>query len=434
MVQLYDPNGRPITARSRLRAEDEDVVIGLRRKRYHSVIASGLTPERLVAIFADTERGKLDEFLTLAKELEKHDAHYRSVLGIRKLSVLKRKVVLTPASDDSRDAFIAEEIEQLVHSPEWLWMSLWCTDALGKGFACTELVWDFSEGQARPRFRKRDPRDFTLDQDTFSRVVRKIPNTGLVEELPFGKYVVHAPSLIHGNPIDGALAYTEAILYLYSALVMQDLRDFIERFGTPALLGEYLDPGQRQEILDGLAALSRAGYGAVPRNVKIQALDGGRMGGGEKLHDLALKMLDGQKSKLVLGQTMTSDNGSSKSQAEVHDDVKDDITDFDAWCLSTIQQQEIINVWCALNYGEGVTPPTLSRPGDDEEDVTEIAETLFGMADRGAKISIKYMLDLLGAPEATEGEDVLQPASAGSAPAGGDGDQDDTTSPPRDSN
>lgn len=441
MPTLVDHNGRPITPRSRLRAEDSDVLIGLRRKRFAPVIASGLTPERLVGIFSDMERGKLDDFLTLAKELEQHDAHYRSVLGVRKLSVLKRRVVVTAASDDSRDTYVADEIEQLVNDPSWRWMQLHSIDALGKGYACVELIWDFSAGQAWPRFKVRDPRDFSLDVETRTRIVRKIPGTGTLEDLPWGKYVVHSPSLVYGSPVDGALARTEAILYLYGALAMHDMADFLERFGTPTLLGEYMNEGQRQEVLDGLAALSRAGYGALPHGVKVDTLDGARMGGGEKLHQLAIKLLDEQKSKLVLGQTMTSDSGSSRSQAEVHDQVKDDVTDFDAWSLSTTHQRQIVNVWCQLNYGEDVAPPRLSMPGDDEEDVAELADVLFGMADRGAKIPVKHMLDLLGIREAQPDEEALQPVSTGvgdipgmpgrgeQAPA-----QEDTTSPPVDSN
>lgn len=413
MPQLVDPSGRPIAPRSRLRAEDVEVLLGLRRKRFAPVIAAGLTPERLVAIFHDVERGKLDVFLTLAKELEKHDPHYRSVLGVRKLSVLKRNTIVEPASDDTRDVFVAEEFEKITKSPEWLWMSLHCLDGLGKGYACTELVWDFSEGQAMPRFKKRDPRDFTLDPDTLTRVVRKIPSTGLTEELPYGKYVVHNPGLIFGSPVDSALAITEAILYLYGSLALHDLGDFLERFGTPTLLGQYVNEGQRQELLDGLAALSRAGYGALPPGAKVEALDGARMGGGEKLHDMVIRLLDEQKSKLVLGQTMTSDNGSSRSQAEVHDEVKDDITDFDCWALSTTQQQYVADVWRQLNYGDSVATPKLSRPGDDEGDVAAIANVLFGMADRGARIPVKHLLDLLGAPEAGDDEDVLEPISTG---------------------
>ncbi|MDO6575377.1 phage portal protein family protein, partial [Staphylococcus pasteuri_A] len=42
------------------------------------------------------------------------------------------------------------------------------------------------------------------------------------------------------------------------------------------------------------------------------------------------KALDQAISKIVLSQTMTTDNGSSQSQAKVHSDVKEDVIKADA--------------------------------------------------------------------------------------------------------
>lgn len=426
MTQLVDPNGRPIPPSNRLRKIDEDVILGLRRKRFHGVIAAGLTPTILIAIFEEMSKGKTDNFLTLAKELEQHDAHYRALIAKRKLAVLRRRPTVKPASEDSRDMFIAEEFEKFVKSPDWLWMTLHCLDALGKGYAATEMIWDFSEGQAVPQFKVRDPRDFTIDVDTLSKVVRKIPNTADTEVPPIGKYIIHCPSLIYGSPVDGAIARTEAILYLYGTLAMQDLADYIERFGTPTLIGEYGSDDQRQEILDGLAALCRAGYGAIPKGVKLTALDGtgGRGAGSASLHEDVMRFLNQEKSKLVLGETMSTEDGSSRSQAEVHADVASHVTDFDCLTIGMSQDEQIVKIWTQFNFPDA-DPPHVERPGDEREDTKTIAEVLFGMADRGAKIAVNPILQMLGFEPANEDEDVLQPkgsSAPGFAPAQDEGD------------
>lgn len=413
MTQLLDHNGKPLAPARRMRREDEDLVLGLRRPRFHGVIATGLTPQRLVSIFAEVERGRYDQFLTLAKELERHDSHYRSVLGIRKLAVLMRKPVVTAVSDDPDDVAVAEAAQAFVDSDDWLRMSLWCLDALGKGYAATEMIWDFSEGDAWPTFKQRDPRDFAPDEKTLSRLMRKIPGTSDLEEIPYGKYIIHCPSLIAGGPVDGALALTEAILYLYTTLAMHDMGDFLERFGTPTLLGEYTSDEQKQELLDGLAALARAGYGVHPRGTKVEVLDGARTGGSESLHTNVIAHLDRQKSKLVLGQTMTSEDGSSRSQAEVHERVEEMVNTFDVAQLCSAQQRQVLDVWRWLNFGDRVETPYLDRPGDDEEDIERVANVLFGMADRGARVPTRHLFDLLGVGEVDESEDVLQPKSTG---------------------
>ncbi len=421
MPTLVDVAGKPLPPNSRLRGEDPDVLIGLRRKRFAGVIAAGLTPTILVSIFDEMKRGRLDNFLTLAKELEQHDSHYRSVLGTRKLSVLRRRPVVEPASEDSRDVFIAEEFERVVHDPSWFWLTLGMLDALGKGYSCTEIVWDFSEGQANPSFKDRDPRDFTLDVDTLTKVVRKIPGSVEVEEPPPGKYVVHSPSLIRGSPVDGALARTEAILYLYGTLALQDLGDYLERFGTPTLLGEYANETQRQEVLDGLAALVRAGYGAIPKGVRVDTLDGAgaRSGSNANLHESVMRFLDQQKSKLVLSQTMSTEDGSSRSQAEVHDTVRTEVVDFDCWTVSETQQQQIARIWTTLNYGEGVRAPFVGRPGDKREDVKTIVDALFGVADRSGDVAVRTILELLGVTPPEAGDQLLQPKGSGGGGGGG---------------
>lgn len=417
MTQLVDPNGRPIPPSNRLRKLDEDVILGLRRRRFHGVIAAGLTPTILIGIFEEMSRGKTENFLTLAKELEQHDAHYRSLLATRKLAVMRRRPTIKPASEDSRDLFVAEELATLVKSPEWFWMTLHSLDALGKGYACTEMVWDFSEGQASPKFKVRDPRDFTIDMDTLSKVVRKIPNTADTEDPPIGKYIIHCPSLIHGSPVDGALARTEAILYLYGTLAMQDLADYIERFGTPTLIGEYGSEDQRQEILDGLAALCRAGFGAIPKGVTIKPLDGSgaRSGGNASLHEDVMRFLNQEKSKLVLAQTMSSEDGSSRAQAAIHNDVRNEVTDFDAWAVSTTQEQQVIKQWTEFNF-PGSEPPTTERPGDDTEDIKTIADIAFGIADHGGRVAVAPILELLGFEPPNDEDEVLQPKGSGVAP------------------
>lgn len=411
--QLVDPRGRPISI-TRLRQQDDPLVLGLKRGKFASVVAQGLTPERLVSIFAETRRGKLENFLALAKDLEKHDAHYRSLLALRKLAVLRRKPVVQPASQETADILIAEAFqEQVVDTPEWFEMTLHAMDSLGKGFSIVEMVWDFSEGQAHPFFVKRNPIDFTLDDATLTRIVR-FSEPGTEEELERGKYACFSSGLLQGNPVDGALAYTASILYLYSNMMLKDFGDFIERFGTPTLLAKYASETIKDELFEGLEGLARAGYGVVPQNTSIDVLDGARIGGSENLHERGMEFLNRLKSKLVVGQTMTSDAGSSRSQAEVHERVEESINDYDVLSVCTTQTQQIFEVWRELNFGTSGKTGTVDRPGDDEVDLGKLANLAGELADRGARVPYRRILDAAGFPDADEETDeILEPKSTG---------------------
>ncbi|MFX5157705.1 DUF935 family protein, partial [Acinetobacter baumannii] len=66
----------------------------------------------------------------------------------------------------------------------------------------------------------------------------------------------------------------------------------------------------------------------IPKGMEIELLEAARSGTGDykTLHDT----MDETIAKAILGQTMTTDNGSSKSQAEVHMEVRQDIVKADA--------------------------------------------------------------------------------------------------------
>lgn len=407
---ILDPKGRP--ARRVLTREDDDVLLGLRTKRYASVIAQGLTPEGLKAIFTSAAKGNYTQFLTLAGEIEKFFPQYRSILQKRKLAALKRKCTVVPASEDSRDQFIAEELQELVDSPQWFSMSLAMLDAINRGYSVVEMIWDFSEGGAGVRFKWRDPRDFAPDLETQTYLKRKIPDTGQLVDLPFGKYAVHRPSLIPGSPVDGALAFTASLLYIFWALGMADYGDFIERFGTPAIYATTQNETNRDVLMVSLREFARAGHGVLPLGSEVKTLDAARLGGGERTHEVYLRYIDEHVSKITTGETMSMDPGSSRAQAQVHDEEKDDGTDYDAMALSMTQHMQIADAWRQFNYPDAKTP-LLIRPGDDEDDIKTLADVAAIIADHGGRVPERFLLDRLGVGDVAKDEKVLEPASTG---------------------
>ena len=75
-------------------------------------------------------------------------------------------------------------------------------------------------------------------------------------------------------------------------------------------------------------------------------------------------------SKLILGQTMTSENGSSRSQAEVHERIlKNFITSIKMWLTSEIQNKVIP----ALVF-HGIIPDGLEFRFDDSEKLSLLNE------------------------------------------------------------
>ena len=79
--------------------------------------------------------------------------------------------------------------------------------------------------------------------------------------------------------------------------------------------------------------------------------------------------MDAAISKIVLSQTMTTDNGSSRSQAEVHDDVGDAVKKSDADLVCQSFNEGPVARLCEFNF-PGVAPPRVWRKMEDPEDTT----------------------------------------------------------------
>jgi phage gp29-like protein len=125
--------------------------------------------------------------------------------------------------------------------------------------------------------------------------------------------------------------------------------------------------------------------------------------------------LDKQISKAVIGQTMTTDDGSSLAQAAVHEDVKIDIKKADARQLATTINRDLIIPFTAFNFGAEVAAPVFSLPVEDPEDVKSFSEALANLVPLGFKVAQKDVRKRLGTAEPDKEDDLLTPPMSGGA-------------------
>jgi phage gp29-like protein len=121
--------------------------------------------------------------------------------------------------------------------------------------------------------------------------------------------------------------------------------------------------------------------------------------------------LDGQLSKAVLGQTMTTDDGSSQSQATVHDGVRSEIKRDDARQLAATLNRDLIRPFVDLNFGPQEHYPLLQFPALDEEDRASFVSAVKDMIDRGLKVSARQIRARLNLDAPEDDDDVLHPAN-----------------------
>lgn len=120
--------------------------------------------------------------------------------------------------------------------------------------------------------------------------------------------------------------YKAAMYVIYKRGGFGDWAQFAELFGMPFRIGKYegWDTEGRKQLINSLEEMGSAAYAAIPRQTDIEFKDANQAGKSEVFKHL-IEMCNSEISKIFLGQTMTTDNGSSRSQSEVHKEVEQEI-------------------------------------------------------------------------------------------------------------
>ena len=106
----------------------------------------------------------------------------------------------------------------------------------------------------------------------------------------------------------------------------QSWAEFSEKFGMPLITATTQSRIKTDidKIEKGLKQLGEAANAVLPEGTKIEIHDTGNKSDPYKIYDQQIERCNGEISKRITGGTMNSDNGSSKSQAEVHERNLDD--------------------------------------------------------------------------------------------------------------
>jgi phage gp29-like protein len=149
---------------------------------------------------------------------------------------------------------------------------------------------------------------------------------------------------------------------------------FLEKFamGTPiAKTPPGTSRAEQERILALLGAVMGGGKVVIPSSVALELFQSGKDSGGD--YERFVARMDASIAKIVLTQTMTTDNGSSLSQAVVHERMGNAVgkADADILCESfMVGPASWLTEW---NY-PGAATPRVYRDFDQAVDVKAIAD------------------------------------------------------------
>lgn len=423
MAELVDQFGQPLRRALLTRDVAGPTLAGVRQP-IAGYPADGLTPRRLARILREADEAYPLRYFELAEQIEERDLHYAGVLGTRKRSVSQVDVTVEAASDAAEDVARADMVREWLTRDELANETFDLLDAIGKGVSWTEIVWDTSEGQFRPeRLEWRDPRWFTFDRDGVTPMLRGGEDgAGGDTPLPAFKFIRLAIKAKSGLPIRSGLARLAAWSWMFKAYTQRDWAIFSQTYGQPIRVGRF-HPGATKEdkatLFRAVANIAGDCAAIVPEEMKIEFIESKNVTAGSDLYEKRADWLDRQVSKAVLGQTNTTDaqaGGLGSGQAQVHNDVREDIEKADCKALSAALNRDLVRPWCDLEYGPDVMAkagyPRLVIARPQREDLQQLSSSLAQLVPLGLRVSQSEIRDKFGLSEPDEGEEVLEKREA----------------------
>lgn len=408
--KLIDQWGNPIST-STLKQEIAGPTTGSVRNIWTETILSGLDPISMAEILRQAANGYPDRFFVLAEEMEERDLHYRSVLGTRKLAITSIEPIVVPASKDKRDEYIAEAVRKVIKLPEFVDDYVDdLQDGLGKGYSVVETMWDQQAREWWPeRFEWRDPRFFVIDRVNGRTLRLKSPEIHTGIDLPPYKFSIHRPKLKSGLPIRNGLARLASWAFMFKSYALKDWMAFLEVYGMPLRVGRFgkgASIDDRRVLLQAVRDISTDAAAIIPKEMEIEFIEvNGSSGNG--LFSGKAEYLDKQISKGVLGQTMSSDDGSSMAQAKVHENVRHDIGKADARQISVTINRDLVRPFVDLNFGPQDAYPTVVLPFAESEDIKALADVIDKLVPLGLEVSMPKVRQRIGFDEPEDGEKLL---------------------------
>ena len=303
-------------------------------------------------------------------------------------------------------------------------------DAVARGISVLEIDWTIEHGKYVPAGTRRVPwtclgfapqsQVSSLSPQVSPNALRLFPDRDKSNPKQFEKYphkfLVGVYRAKSGHIAETAQLRALAHLWLGRMLGWEWMTHKAELFGLPIRWATY-DPAAPQtqidQVSDMLRNMGTAAWGAFPQGTDLQILNGSTPGvaGKSEPTERLMAIADRSCDLLFLGQTLTSEEGSSGSYAlgNVHREVELDLYENYASYVIDVINNQLIPSMIELNWGNADELPflevELARPEKDQK-MVERDKLLF--QDMGLPVSKQWLYDRHKVPAPGPKEDLFQ--------------------------
>lgn len=339
----------------------------------------------------------------------KIDGHLHSVMAKRAMGITNKRVLFTPQMGvDTVDVKISDLI---IETPWFSDFMKYASEAVPFGHSLIELVpakdgINLIEKSVLINRANVKPEKGFVAFDAMNDQAG-IYYKGEQADPSYSPYLIEV-----GGEKDYGLLMIAAQYVIYKRGGFGDWAQFAELFGMPFRVGKYnqYDDAMRKKLDTALSTMGGAGYAVIPDGASLEFFNNVQSGQSDIFKNL-IEMSNSEISKLFLGQTMTTDNGSSKSQSDTHKAVEEDIN------MSDMIQMEYLLNWdfktklynisniADLQKGKFRFPQTINLPLDKRWEIEKELCKIIPMSE-------EYFYKTYGTSKPGEGETIVVPPAA----------------------
>lgn len=310
-------------------------------------------------------------------------------------------------SDDLTDDNIKDKLDDLVSSVQFLDLITMCNNYVLQGFVVIRVVWGYIDNFWQPvEFQKMNLKMLCIDEKGRPQYTDEYIDKGFFidyENLNFNHIIIKHPD--PSKPLI-TLGYTWSLIpkYLDFEFANNLSMRYLEQYATPIAVAKYQPLASETEnqktvgkLKAQIAKLFVNRNLIVPNTSSLELTHQASLGELEvfqaKMNEIADSTI-----QLLLGGTMTIQEGSSKAQATVHDDSLTAIVNYDAKKIATELQLQLIVPFCYLNFNLKEIPHlTIDQPASDNRLIdAQILTQINALIGDRATISLEYLKNNFG--------------------------------------
>ncbi|MBF0752228.1 MULTISPECIES: DUF935 domain-containing protein [unclassified Pasteurella] len=281
------------------------------------------------------------------------DSHVGGCVRRRKAAIKGLEWRLTPTGNEKTDEILTALFDRLPISQ----IINQILDATLFGYQALEVMWENQNGLLLPVAIVGKPQEwFVFDEE--NRLMLRTKDNYHGDLVPEMKFLLATQQADYMNPYgraDLAMCFWAAT---FKKGGFKFWLEFMEKYGSPWLVGKHPREAQVHEIddlLDSLEKMLGTAVAAIPGDSSVEMLESASKGASSQVFDDFLRYCKSEIAIALLGQNQTTEAEANRASATAGLEVTRDIRDDDASLVEGVFNQLLAWI-CELNFNPDILP------------------------------------------------------------------------------